>query len=517
MSTQASITPRPARVFGRGDITRDTELRCEVVIVGSGAGGSTMAAELAEEGVDVIVIEEGGYYGTKDFTTRPLDMTRKIYRDAGASATIGLPPVLYQEGRLVGGSSVLNGGMSWRTPEHILDRWQNEDGLDRISAKDMDPFYNRVEERIHVAFQDPDSLSRDNEILKEGADAKKWHTIDNRRNQIHCAGTNNCAFGCPTGAKRSTLLTYIPRALHYGARIYSDVRIAKVTRRGKRATGVEGHVVLRNGKRGPKIRVKAQLVVVACGSVQSPALLMRSGFKSPSGQLGRNLSLHPNAKLVATFDEDVRGWEGAHQSYQVREFQRQGFLMAAVNIPPSIIALTSPRYGKDLHNMMQDYNKMVVAGILVEDTSLGRVVTLPGGITVPLYSLNKLDVDKLKQGVGLLGELLFEAGAKSIMLPFDGAPDVTSPAELHKALAQPIPRAAMEVVTVHLMGTARMGEDRSWAVTNSYGHVHDADRLVISDASLFPSPIGVNPCETIQALSTRNAAHLLHHRKRFLS
>jgi choline dehydrogenase-like flavoprotein len=508
---------RPQNVFGRQDLTRDTTLGCDVVIVGSGAGGATMAAELAEEGLDVIVLEEGGYWSTSDFTPRPLEMTARIYRDAGASATIGLPPVLYQEGRTVGGSSVLNGGMSWRTPEHILERWSREDGLDAISPAQMEPFFARVEERIHVAFQDPETLSRDNALLKQGADRKNWQVIDNRRNQLHCAGTNNCAFGCPTGAKRSTLVTYIPRALHYGARIYSDVRVQRILRRGKRAIGVQGHVVARDGARGPRVTVRAKVVVSACGSVQTPSLLMRSGFKSRSGQLGRNLSLHPNAKVVAVFDEDVRGWEGAHQSYQVRQFQRQGFLMAAVNIPPSIIALTSPRYGQALHGMMQDYNKMVVAGILVEDTSLGRVVNLPGGSPLALYSLNKLDVEKLKQGVGLLCELLFEVGAKKILLPFDGTPDVHSPQELKKVLEQPISRHAMEVVTVHLMGSARMGTDRSWSVADSYGHVHDADRLVISDASLFPSPIGVNPCQTIQTLSTRNAAYLLNHRKRFFS
>jgi choline dehydrogenase-like flavoprotein len=515
MHTQPPL--RPANVFGRQDLSRDLDLGCDVVIVGSGAGGATMAAELAEEGLDVIVLEEGGYHRTEDFTPRPLEMIRKLYRDAGTSGTLGVPPVLYQEGRLVGGSSVLNGGMSWRTPEHILERWHREDHIDRILPADMEPFFARVESRINVAYQDPETLSRDNALLKEAADQKGWKVIDNRRNQLHCAGTNNCAFGCPTGAKRSTLVTYIPRALAFGARIYSDVRVSRVLRQGKRAVGVEGHVTDARGQRGPRLRVRAKLVVVACGSVQTPALLLRSGLGARGGHLGRNLSLHPNAKVVALFDEDIRGWEGAHQSYQVREFQRQGFLMAAVNIPPAIVALTSPRYGAQLQEFMNDYNKMVIAGILVEDTSLGRVVSLPGGGALPLYSLNQLDVEKLKQGVGLLCELLLSAGARKILLPFDGSPDIHNLAELRAALASPIPRGAMEVVTVHLMGSARMGRDRSQSVADSYGHVHDAERLVISDASLFPSPIGVNPCQTIQALSTRNAAWILNNRRRFLS
>lgn len=511
------MSARPNNVWGRDEILKDTEISCDVVIVGSGAGGATMAAELAEEGVDVVVLEEGSWYETKDFTTKTLEMTRKIYRDSGASATLGKPPVMFQEGCLVGGSSVLNGAMSWRTPEHILERWHREDHLHKIRPEDMEPFFARVEDRINVAFQDPESIGRDNALLKEGADKKKWKVIPNRRNQLHCAGTNNCAFGCPTGAKRSTIVTYIPRALHFGARIYSNIRANKILRRGKRAVGVEGRVVQKNGKPGARLRVRAKLVVSSCGSIQTPALLNRSGFRSPSKQLGQNLSLHPNAKVIAIFDEDVRGWEGVHQAYQVREFQKEGFLMAAVNVPPAIVAMSSPRYGSALGELMHDYNRMVVAGILVEDTSLGRVVTLPGGRPVSLYSLNDLDVEKLKKGVELLCELLFAAGARKILLPFDGAEDATSPDDVRRVLSRPIPRGAMEVLTVHLMGTARMGVDRSWAVTDSYGHVHDADRLVISDASLFPSPIGVNPCLTIQALSTRNAAHILDNRRRFLA
>lgn len=511
------MSRRPAGVFGREDMRSATSLACDVVIVGSGAGGSALAAELAEGGLDVIVLEEGGYTGTEDFNAKVLEMTRRLYRDTGASATIGMPPVMFQEGRTVGGSAVINGGMSWRTPEHVLERWAREDGLAQISPEEMAPFYERVEGRIHVAYQDPESIGRDNALLKEGADRQGWLTIDNRRNQHHCAGSNNCAFGCPTGAKRSPLVTYIPRALHFGARIYSDVRVERIVRRGKRAVGVEGYVVEPYGKRGAPLKVHAKLVVSACGSMQTPALLHKSGFHAPSGMLGRNLSLHPNAKVVAVFDEDVRGWEGVHQAYQVREFRNQGFLMAAVNVPPSVVAMTSPRYGAALGSLMRDYAKMVVAGILVEDTSLGRVMTLPNGQPVALYSLNKLDVEKLKEGVGLLCELLFAAGAKKIMLPFDGVDDVRSNDDVRRALAQPIPARSMEVVTVHLMGTARMGVDRSQAVTDSFGMFHDAQGLMVCDASLFPSPIGVNPCLTIQALATRNAAHVLENRRRYLA
>ncbi len=500
---------RPDNVFGRSDLKADTLLSCDVVIVGSGAGGSTAAAEFSEAGYDVIVLEEGSYYDTSDFTANATDMIRKMYRGGGATMALGSPTVLYQEGSVVGGSTVVNGGMSWRTPEQILDRWGREAGIDHIGAADMEPYFQRVERRFNVKYQDPESIGRDNQILKEGADRKGWKIIPNLRNQLHCTGSNNCAFGCPTGAKQSALVSYLPRALHFGTRIYSNVRAAKILRSGKRAIGVEGHVKRENGSRGPKITVHAKLVISSCGSVHTPGLLHRSGLRPRSKLLGKNLSLHPNSKLVAIYDEPVRGWEGVHQAYQVREFHDQGFLFAAVNVPPSIVAMSTPEYGQALGELMASYDRMIVAGLMVEDTDVGHLKMLPNGTPQAFYQLNDLDAQRLIRGTALLAELLFETGATQILPPFAGVGPLHSVDDLRKLYRQKIPKSSMEVLTVHLMGSACMGGDPNRSVTDMYGLVHDTEGLMVADASLFPTPIGVNPMETIAALTTRNVHHVL--------
>jgi choline dehydrogenase-like flavoprotein len=141
----------------------------------------------------------------------------------------------------------------------------------------------------------------------------------------------------------------------------------------------------------------------------------------------------------------------------------------------------------------------------------------PGGRPVALYQLSDFDADKLKRGTALLAELLFEAGARRILLPFEGVGELQSPDDVRNIFRNKIPKQSMEVLTVHLMGTARMGGDRSRAVCDAHGAVFDADRLFVCDASLFPSPIGVNPMETIQALSTRAAHHILENPRRYLS
>ncbi|HLL22750.1 MAG TPA: GMC family oxidoreductase [Kofleriaceae bacterium] len=501
---------RPGGVYTRHDIHGDTALDADVVVVGSGAGGATIAAELAEAGFEVIVIEEGSYYQTRDFTADTSAMVRQLYRDGGATLALGRPPIMYQEGRAVGGSTVINGGMSWRTPDKVLQRWEREAGLAGI-ARDLDEYFTRVEKRINVAPMDPDVIGNDNHLLKKGADAKGWNIIGNLRNQNHCAGSNRCAFGCPTGAKQSSLVSYVPRALHYGARIYADVRVDEITRHGKRATGIVGRVRGTNHK----VTVRANLVVSACGAIHTPALLARSGFKSPSGSLGGNLSMHPNVKVVALFDESVANWKGAHQAFQVREFQDQGLVFAAVGMPPSILAMSFPHRGAQLGTLMDQYDHMLLAGMLCEDTATGRVRTIDGKPQA-FYQLADADAANLQRGVSLLSELLFAAGAKRILLPFAGAPDLCSADDARKLLDQTIPAKGMEVVTVHMMGTARMGADRTRDVTDGFGMVYDTDRLMVADASLFPTPIGVNPMETIMALATRNAGFVIDNAKRFL-
>jgi choline dehydrogenase-like flavoprotein len=311
------------------------------------------------------------------------------------------------------------------------------------------------------------------------------------------------------------LVTYLPRALARGARLFADCRVARITRRGKQATGVAGRFRRRDGRPGPRLTVRAGVVVVACGAVQTPALLARSGFRAPSGQLGRNLTLHPNAKVVALFDEEVAGWQGVHQAYQVREFMDEGILLTAINLPPSLLSLGLREHGAALGALMRDYNHLVVAGCLLEDSTSGRVQARPLVGPVVSYQITPADVTRLVRGITLTAELMFAAGARRVILPFAGVPDLQGPGDLPALQARTIPAAAIELLTVHLMGTARMSDDRRRGVVSSFGAFHDAAGLFVADASLFPGPIGVNPMETILALVTRNAEWLIAHRRRY--
>lgn len=508
-SWPSRLLEKPRPLFGRPATQR---LRCDVLVIGSGAGGAVIAAEMAEAGLDVIVVEEGRYFRTQDFTAEAGDMLRQLYRDGGASVTLGTPPIIFTEGRCVGGSTVINGGMTWRTPERILDRWRREHQNPDISADDLAPLFERVEHFISAAYQDPDSIGLDNAMLHDGAQAMGWEVIPNIRNQFHCAGTNNCAFGCPTGAKRSTLLTYLPRALHFGARLFSDLRVTHLTTRGRRITGAEARVVLPDRSSGGLVHIEANHTYVCCGAIHTPALLQRSGVQSLSRAIGKNLTLHPNSKVVALFDQDVFGWQGVHQAYQVREFRDEGFLMAAVNVPPGILAMALPSWGREMDRILGQYNRIISAGILVEDTVSGQVKAGPGGVPLTLYEVSDFDAEKLVRGTALLCELLFSMGAREIVLPFGDMPNLRSPDDVQRLYQRKIPKAHMELMTVHMMGTCAMGGDPTRHVCDPWGKVYNTEGLSVADASLFPGPVGVNPMETIMTLATRVALHDLTHR-----
>jgi choline dehydrogenase-like flavoprotein len=403
--------------------------------------------------------------------------------------------------------------MSWRTPGQVLERWAVQEGVVGIGERDMEPYFDRAEARHSVGLQDPETIGRDSELLKAGAEAQGWTVLPNRRNQLHCAGTNNCANGCPTGAKRSMLVTSVPRALALGARLFADCRVERVTRAGGTITGVTGYFVRPGGGRGPRLTVRARAVIAAGGAIQTPALLARSGLRS--GQLGRNLSLHPNANVIAFFDSDVIGWHGVHQAFQVREFMSEGIILTAANLPPPMLAALLPGYGRELGELMADYNRVVTAGPLVTDSGTGRVRNVPGLGTQVSYRLTDEAASRLVRGVELTAQALFAAGARRVLLPFDGAPQVRGPDQLRDLLARPVPKRSIRVYSIHLMGTARMSEDPRRGVTDSYGAFHGVPGLFVADASLFPGPVGINPMETVIALAMRNAGRLLERRDRY--
>jgi choline dehydrogenase-like flavoprotein len=493
-------------ILRHADYEREHTYSADVIVVGTGAGGGAAAAELAEAGLDVIMVEEGGYHPTSSFNPYASESIPRLYRDASGTVILGKPIIPYIEGRCVGGSTVLNGGMTYRAPERVLDDWAGITGDASLSPAGMETLFQRVESRVHASQQLDVSVGEDNRIMMEGAKKMGWRYQVNRRNQEACVGTNNCVLGCPTGAKQSTLVSYIPRALAKGARCLTDVKVEEILIEGGRAVGVRGRAMNpRTRKLDREVVIRARAVVISCGAVQTPLLLQRHKLAKKSGQLGKNFLVHPNAKVVAIYPHEVRGWQGVSQLTQIREFHDEGLVMAENFVPPAAVAAYLPVHGKGGWDLMQAYNRMVVCGVLVEDSTTGYVKRGPFGMPIVRYDITDYDHARFKRGVRLLAEMHFAMGAEKVLLPFTNQAIANTVDDLAKIETTQRDKGTLELLTVHLMGTARMGADPRSSVVDSRGELWDLPGCYVADASLFPTALGVNPQITIMALATRVA------------
>jgi choline dehydrogenase-like flavoprotein len=512
-----SAGPRPPEhhvaypnVLVGAEIDGDRTLSADVVVVGTGAGGATVAARLRAAGLDVLMLEEGGLHRTETFTTDPIAMVRRLYRDAGTSMILGRPPIIFAEGKCVGGSTVINGDMSWRTPARVLEHWERALGLDETGPAAMEPHFAEAERILHVEPNHEDTYGRNTHLFVEGARALGWPVAQAPRNMRRCVGLNNCALGCPTGAKQAMHVTEVPRALADGAGLVTHARVDRVLWRGTTAVGVRGRFVDDLGRARGRLQVRAPLVVLAAGARHTPGILLRSRLRARP--IGRGLHTHPNAKCVGIFDERIDPWKGTHQAFHIHHFLDDGILIGYAAIPPGLLAAALPGMGPESAWYISLYNHKLTAATLVEDDTEGRVRLGPDRQPFMHQTLGPGDVERLHRGVALTAELLFAAGARRVLLPFSDLPALAHVGELPRIAARDRRRGTTELMTVHIMGTARMATDPSRGATDASGAVWGTRGLVVADASVLPSSIGVNPQETIIAMALRNADRWLEAR-----
>jgi choline dehydrogenase-like flavoprotein len=352
-------------------------------------------------------------------------------------------------------------------------------------------------------------VGKDNNLMARGAAKMGWDFKINRRNQDLCVGSNNCVFGCPTGAKQSTLISYMPKAMAAGARAMTEVRVDELIIERGRCVGVQGRAINPRTRAGDKkITVRGKCIIVACGAVQSAYLLLKHKLARQSGQLGRNFFIHPNAKVLAIYPHELKGWQGVSQFGQIRHFSEEGILMADNMVAPGPLASNLPFHGMKSWEVMQAYNRAVLSGVLVEDSRSGRIRRGPFGMVIPRYDITAYDHARFLKGVRLLATMHFEMGAERVILPFDNFPEARSVDELKGIAASQRKMSTLELFTVHLMGTARMGAKARDSVVNTEGEIWDLPGCYVADASIFPTAIGVNPQITIMAMATRIAHRL---------
>ncbi len=496
-------------------IDGDTTLEADVCIVGSGAGGGVMAGVLSAQGLKVVVLETGGYFDDADFDQLEIPAFQNAYWRGGPVPTAEMN-VSLQAGSCLGGGTVINWTNSLRTTPWVREQWECEFGLEGLAGSAFDRHLDAVWERLGVNDRCSD-LNGAQKRLQAGADALGWsfaktdRNVDEQRYSFETAGY--IGFGDQSGAKQSTAKTYLRDAAENGAALVTRCFAERVVTRDGRAAGVEATWSDPVTGQSAKVIVHAPQVVVACGALESPALLLRSQIGGPA--TGDYLRLHPCTANFGYYPEDMQSWKGAPQAGIVDEFADveagYGFLIEGAQYTTAVAGSALPFTGGATHKqMMSRFKHGATCIALLRDRGHGRVTVDASGTAVPWYSMtDELDVRNALKGIDAQVRLHEAAGAQQIIALAAGAPTWRWGDDLEAFIARvqriPLRAGGWKLFAAHQMGTCRMGTDPQTSVAGPWGELHDVKGVWIGDASAFPTPSGTNPMITIMALAHRNA------------
>jgi len=478
-------------------VEADLDLECEVVVVGTGAGGAACAYELASRGRAVVLLEEGDLHRRDKFGGRTQPMIKKLYRDQGMTVALGNPGIPLFAGRGVGGTTTINSGTCYRAPERTFRRWREQQGLVGYSSQTMDPYYARVEAMLRVERARFELTGGVGRVVARGAEKLGMRHGPVNRNAPDCDGQGVCCFGCPTGAKRSTDVSYVPAALERGAQLVTAARVDGIEVVAGRARGVTAR--LGSGKR---LRVKAEAVVVAGGTLMTPLVLREAGVCGGSPALGKNLTIHPACKTMACFDEDIDMASAIPQGYAIEELAEEGIMFEGGSVPIEIVAVSIPWVGKRLTDLLASYRHLAIFGFMIEDGARGEVRPGPvRGSPFITYNLTQDDADKMQRATAILCNVFLAAGATKVYPMIPGMEELSTVEEIRKLSAMRLTPGAFDVTAYHPLGTCRMGTDPETSVVGPDFETHEVERLFVADGSIVPGPLGVNPQLTIMAMA----------------
>jgi len=496
----------------------ETKIDCDVCVVGSGAAGSVVAAELAAAGQDVVVVEAGGIWSGDEFDQHELTGMHQLFREGGLAGTRDLSLSLLA-GATIGGGTTVNWQSCFRTPDDVREEWAELSGCSFFTADSFGECLDAVWRRIG-ASTDESEINENNDAICRGAKSLgyRWSVI--ARNSLGCntAQCGNCMFGCRVGGKQSAATTYLLDAIRSGARVVAPFKVTKLLQSTGQITGVEGSYADPQGERRP-VRIVASRVVLAAGGLETPAILFRSGLKSH--HLGQHLFVHPTVALMAFYPTPIESWKGPPQTIVCDEFgdmsEGYGYRIEAAPAHPGLLAVGIPWASARNHRReMQRIRSVAPSIVLTRDSNPGRVRFDKSGQPYFEYRLGGEEKKLIRHGMSTVARIHHAAGADRIVtlhtapLVWERESGVSIEKFCREIESAPTSPNRLALFSAHQLGTCRIGSDGASAVCDENGAVFGLSGAYVADASLFPVSSGVNPMISIMALALHVAKGMRH-------
>ncbi len=500
-------------------------ITADAIVIGSGAGGAVAAARMAEAGKRVVMLEAGDFVPSDEFSELDGAMTERLYAEGGLRATDDLAVSMVQ-GTTVGGSTTVNWMIMLRTPDHVLAEWATRFGLEGMSASEMAPVFERIERDVHARMVPDDAHSPNNRIILDGAARLGWRARSAVINARGCVRSGFCGMGCRYDAKQGTQQTFIPRALAAGATLYANAqvsRIAVLSRPSaapnamptKRVTALVRHT--HTGAAPRTLTLEAPIVIVSGGAVETPLLLQRSGMGG--GGVGRYLRFHPTTVVLGIHEREIYGAAGIPLSAMSDEFIARdangyGFWLECPPLHPAIGAAAMSGFGARHAALMQQFPHLSSTIALTRDGSdlthsSGSVLLDAKGRPRISYALSNADAANVTASIEAAARLTLAAGAREVQTLHSTPIVIRSEADLEQIRTRRVDANRVTLFTAHVNGTARIGTDPATSGVSPTGQRHGVRGVYVFDGSMLPTGVGVNPQETIMAMSTVLTERLL--------
>lgn len=483
----------------------------DIIIVGSGAGGGTVASRLiplVQQGLRVAVLEAGPYYPKEYLTQREIEMMDLFYnggawpnKDTTITMTIG---------EAMGGSTLMYTGVTFRLPDDVMHDW----GIEGISPDDLHPRFDRIEKEINVIQPTEEITNDNNRLFKEGCDKLGYSVEKIPLNLRNCEQMAFCNLGCAKGNKQGTANVQIPAAKSAGIDLIPNCRVLHVKENELKARISDApDGTLPSHLPAGEYTIKAKKIILSGGTTGTSSLLLKSGFGDKLPSIGKYITLHPAMTVNGIYPEVIKNYKGFPKVYYTTEFtESDDFYIETAFYYPFVTTKNSCLWGEELMYVMKRYNQLMCAIILLHDEahSHNHLSLDRKGNPVMNYQLTKSDIEKLCKAQIKSSEIFFAAGCEAVIMP------ASRPILLKKEMLQSktlesfiqpahfLPTTT-PVASAHLQGGCKMGKSAKDSVTDSYGKIHGFKDLYIADGSLFPKSSHVNPYLTIMALADRVA------------